>query len=381
MGRYRLIEQIGVGAAGAIFDGEYGPLRRPVAIKILHEHLVGDPSARRMLAEARTLSMVDHPGIVKVLDVGMVDGRAFIVMERLTGESLWSRLRRERLSEERIVFFARQLASALEAAHSVGVIHRDLKPENVFVVRDPEVPGGERLKIIDFGIAKHDHIHERTATGIVLGTPTYMAPEQWDRVADARADIYSLGVVIYVMATGELPFSGNTNELLAEHAYCAPPRAAETGSVSSWLSSIIERCLAKRPSDRFPTMAVLAAALTELQHAITPPTGPTPRCETEDDEDEVTIARASSPGKPPSPSVGLWRWKLVRWPMVVAIVALSLAAVQPAASGALLRASGLQPSAQVRPLTRRWSVVERESVEESRRAPPPRRASSRRNGD
>jgi serine/threonine protein kinase len=379
MGRYRLLEQIGEGATGAIFHSEYGPLRRPVAIKILHEHLVGDPSAKRMLDEARTLSMLDHPGIVKVFDVGMVEGRAFIVMERLTGESLWSRLARERLSEERIVLFARQLASALEAAHAVDVVHRDLKPENVLLVADPEVPGGERVKIIDFGIAKHERGEERTATGIVLGTPTYMAPEQWERAVDPRADIYSLGVVIYVMATGELPFSGNTNELLAEHAYCAPPRAAEISGVSSWLSSIIERCLAKRPTDRFPTMAVLGAALRELEHAIAPPTGPTPRCETVDeDEEDVTIAapRARIQSKrPPRRTVGLWRWKLVRWPLALVVMLVSVAALQRVATGELLSASKIEQREQLT-LKRRWSALE-EPQEESRRAPPPRRASRR----
>ena len=317
-----------------------------------------------MLDEARTLSMLDHPGIVKVFDVGMFEDRAFIVLERLTGESLWSRLARERLPEDRIVLFARQLASALEAAHTVGIVHRDLKPENIFLVPDPEVPGGERLKIIDFGIAKHEHIHERTATGVVLGTPTYMAPEQWDRAVDPRADIYSLGIVIFVMATGELPFSGNTNELLAEHAYCAPPRASDSSSVSTWLSSIIERCLAKRPSDRFPSMAALGAELRKLGDAITPPTGPTPRCNDDDDEDEVTIARATTEAKPAkSRTVGLWRWKLVRWPMALSILVLSLAAVHPTTAGTMLRASALsQPEPTLKPAPVRWRTVRIPSV-------------------
>jgi serine/threonine-protein kinase len=328
MGRYRLVQQIGEGSAGAIFIGEYGTLRRPVAIKILHEHLVGDPCADRMVAEARTLSLIDHPGIVKVFDVGMVEGRAFIVMEHLDGESLWTRLSLARLPEERIVLYARQLASALEAAHAVGIVHRDLKPENVLLVPDPDVPGGERVKIIDFGIAKRegaDH-HERTATGIVLGTPTYMAPEQWQRAVDPRADIYSLGVVLYVMATGELPFSGNTNELLAEHAYCAPPRAAEIGYVSSWLSSIIERCLAKRPADRFPTMTALGAALRELEQAIAPPTGPHPRHDDDDDDEEATIAapRARTRQAPPRRQLTLWRQveRAGLWPVAIAVLLL-----------------------------------------------------------
>jgi serine/threonine-protein kinase len=348
MKQFRLVEQIGEGASGAIFVGEFGQLRRPAAFKILHAHLVGDSAARRMMAEARALSLLDHPGIVKVFDVGMVEGRACIVMERLVGEPLSERLARERLSEERVVIYARQLASALEAAHAVGIVHRDLKPENVFLVPDPDVPFGERVKIIDFGIAKHElgEEQERTATGIVLGTPTYMAPEQWDRVVDARVDIYSLGVVIYVMATGELPFSGNTDELLAEHAYCAPPRAVDIGGVSSWLSSIIERCLAKRPTERFPTMAALAAELRELEHAIAPPTGQTPRFAIEDADDEVTrlsrragtvnvrttglttLRRSSRDrARPATRTRHRALYLLLRWPLAIAIALLAAVCV------------------------------------------------------
>jgi serine/threonine-protein kinase len=294
-----------------------------------------------MMAEARALSLLDHPGIVKVFDVGRVDGRVCIVMERLVGEPLADRLARERLGEERVVLFARQLASALEAAHAVGIVHRDLKPENVFLVPDPDVPGGERVKIIDFGIAKHakGEEQERTATGIVLGTPMYMAPEQWDRIADPRADIYSLGVMIYVMATGELPFSGTTDELLAEHAYCAPPRAVDIGGVSSWLSSIIERCLAKRPADRFPTMAALANELRALEQAITPPTGQTPRYGDEYLDDEVTrLARRTRAQKartterrtvvrPLTAIVRRGRYARPRWPTASAIaIAITLLA-------------------------------------------------------
>jgi eukaryotic-like serine/threonine-protein kinase len=348
MGRFRIVRQIGEGSAAAVYVGEYGALKRPVAIKLLHEHLVGDSAARRMLAEARTLSLLDHPGIVKVFDVGELHGRSFIVMERLAGESLRTRLARGRLAEGRAVSFARQLASALAAAHAVGIVHRDLKPENVVVVRDPDVPGGERVKIIDFGIAKRGgfELGERTATGVVLGTPCYMAPEQWERTVDARADIYSLGVLIYVMATGELPFSGTTDEVLAEQAYCAPPRAAAVAGVSSWLSSIIDRCLEKRPGARFPTMAALGAALRELEAAIAPPTGPTPRYDddesdeerttpgpragsTDSDDESATVAvRAIGTSPPHDPARSrFWtaldrmpRWAIVLWLVLVALI-------------------------------------------------------------
>jgi len=383
MTRYRLVEQIGKGSAGTIFVGEYGALNRPVAIKILHRHLVGDPSGDRMLAEARTLSLVDHPGVVKVIDVGTVRGRAFIVMERLVGESLSVRLARERLSEQRVVMYARQLACALEAAHAVGVVHRDLKPDNILLVSDPEVPGGERVKIIDFGIAKRSD-QERTKTGIVLGTPNYMAPEQWSRIADPRSDVYALGVVIYVMATGELPFSGSTGELIAEHVYCAPPRAVEAG-VSSWLSSIIERCLAKDPSDRFPTMAALGGALRELEEAIAPPTGPVPRYVRDDwdlfdggDDDEETIvaprargtARRPAVERPASDSAGARRQQLIaqlrkvpRWPLAVAVLLLAVLLVQPATNDRWLHRgiSAGMAAEPTRTLKKRWLEAERET--------------------
>ncbi len=372
MGRYRLVQQIGEGSAGVIFLGEYGPLRRPVAIKLLHPHLVGDASARRMLAEARTLSMLDHPGIVKVFDVGNVQGRAFIVMERLDGESLASRLSRGPLPEERVVLFARQLASALEAAHAVGVVHRDLKPENILLVRDPEVSGGERVKIIDFGIAKLEgDRYEHTATGIVLGTPTYMAPEQWQCSTDPRADIYSLGIVIYVMATAELPFAGSTNELLAEHAYCAPPRASDVATVSSWLASIIDRCLAKRPHDRFPTMIALGAALRELEIAIAPPTGPTPRLDADDDDGEAkTIAAPRARSRYTRPRTIFWR-RLRRVPIVPLVLGMILVGVllvEPSANGGLARAPALQVADPPRTLKRRWLADRPEPVDPPRRA-------------
>ena len=277
LGRYRLLDPIGRGAMGVVFAGEHTALRRPVAIKVLHAHLVGDGvMARRMVDEAHTIASLHHPGIVEVLDIGATsDGRTFVVMELLAGEPLSTRLERGRLPEERAVAFARQLASALEVAHAAGVIHRDLKPENMFVVPDPDVPGGERIKVLDFGIAKRVvDGGEKTRTGIVLGTPAYMAPEQsaGSEQIDARIDVYALGVVIYRMVTGVMPFAGNnTDELAVEHAFCAPAPVASLAPVSAGLSAIIERCLAKRPDDRFATMAQLAEALAQLDTAHAPP--------------------------------------------------------------------------------------------------------------
>jgi serine/threonine-protein kinase len=267
LGKYRVLEPIGSGGMSTVYAGVHTTLRRPVAIKVLHQQLVRDSvMARRMIGEAFTIAGLHHPGIVGVLDVGVSDdGRAYVVMERLIGEPLATRLRRGRLSEAKVLVFCRQIASALAATHAAGVIHRDLKPENLYVVPDPDVPGGERVKVLDFGIAVRDHDgRERTLTGVVLGTPAYMAPEQIDGSGgmDPRVDVFALGVVMYQMVTGKLPFGGaNTEEMLVEQAFCAPTPAASLAPVSIALSTIIDRCLAKRPVDRFATMADLVAEL------------------------------------------------------------------------------------------------------------------------
>jgi tRNA A-37 threonylcarbamoyl transferase component Bud32 len=274
LGRYRVLEPIGRGGMGTVFAGHHVVLQRPVAIKVLHPHLVAEAAmARRILDEARTIAGLQHPGIVEVLDVGRADdGRTYVVMERLVGESLGDRLQRGRLSEERSVAFARQLASALAVAHAAGVVHRDLKPDNIFIVPDPDIAGGERVKILDFGIAKRIVTdfgeREHTQTGVVLGTPAYMAPEQCtgSNRLDGRADIYALGVVIYLMVTGELPFDGaSTEEIFAEHVFCAPRPPAALAPVTAKLAVVIDRCLAKRPEDRFTSMDALALELEILQ--------------------------------------------------------------------------------------------------------------------
>jgi serine/threonine protein kinase len=268
-GLYTLREQLGEGATCAVFAAEHRDARKPLAIKVLHHRLLGDPATtERMLHEARMIAALHHPGIIEVFDVGYsTAGRPFVVLERLVGEPLSTRLERGPVSETRIASFARQLASALEVAHRDGIVHRDLKPENIYIIADPASVSGERIKILDFGIAKHDGFSGDTATGIVLGTPAYMAPEQARmRQLDGRADIYALGIVMYVMATGILPFTGaNTDEILAEHAHCAPVPPAALANITPALSAIIERCLAKRPEDRYPRMRDVAFALAGVE--------------------------------------------------------------------------------------------------------------------
>jgi serine/threonine-protein kinase len=268
-GLYTLRERLGAGGTCAVFAAEHPVLRGPFAIKILRRKLLGDPTiTRRMLDEASMIARLDHPGIVEVYDFGCsTAGRPFVVLERLVGESLSQRLQRGPLPEDHIVIYTRQLAAALEVAHRRGIVHRDLKPDNIYVVPDPISPCGDRIKLLDFGIAKFRASSCVTGPGIVLGTPAYMAPEQARglRNLDGRADIYALGVVMYVMATGALPFTGsNTGEILAAHEYCEPVPAAELAAITPELSAIIQRCLAKRPAQRYPAMRDISAALAAV---------------------------------------------------------------------------------------------------------------------
>jgi len=320
-GLYTVREWICEGGSCAVFAAKHPGLSVPLALKVLHRKLVSDPvTARRMIDEASMIATLNHPGIVEVYDHGYsTDGRPFVVLERLVGESLSERLRRGRLSEDHILIFARQLADALDAAHRNGIVHRDLKPSNIYLVADPTSPCGERIKILDFGIAKSSATTGITRTGIVLGTPAYMAPEQARgmRRLDGRADIYALGVVMYVIATGALPFTGaNTGEILAAHEYCAPVPPTELANITPELSAIIQRCLAKRRSRRYPAMCDVSVALAGLEAqrggvvslpALSPVTVPLP-----------------APRLPPAPAHRPWRLALAVATVIALVIALAI---------------------------------------------------------
>jgi serine/threonine-protein kinase len=323
-GLYTAREWIGEGGSCAVFAAERPGLRGPLALKVVHRKLVRDPStARRMIDEASMIARLQHPGIVEVYDHGYsTDGRPFVVLERLVGESLGDRLRRGRLPEDRIVIFTRQLAEALDAAHRNGIVHRDLKPSNIYLVADPASPCGERIKLLDFGIAKSSASTCVTDPGFVLGTPAYMAPEQarGKRRLDGRADIYALGVVMYVMATGALPFTGaDTGEILAAHEYCEPVPPIELADITPGLSAIIQRCLAKRPSRRYPAMGELSAALAGIAArrggALSPPTVPLP-----------------APRLPAAPVRRPWRLALALATVIALVIALAIGIAPMAAS-------------------------------------------------
>jgi serine/threonine protein kinase len=269
LGQYRITGAIGQGGMGAVYVGEHMLLQRPAAIKVLLPELSQNQDiVARFFNEARAATAIRHPGIVEIYDFGYhVDGSAYIAMEYLQGESLAARMARGRMAPTTVLAIARQLAGALSAAHAKGIVHRDLKPDNVFLVPDPEVPGGERIKLLDFGIAKlavDQQGQGHTRTGAVMGTPTYMAPEQCRGVAvDHRADLYSIGCIIFEACTGRPPFVGEgSGDVLAAHIYMPPPTIASIiGSAPAEVETLVQRLLIKNPAHR-------VQSAQELIHAI-----------------------------------------------------------------------------------------------------------------
>jgi serine/threonine protein kinase len=270
IGPYRIVERLGEGGMGAVFLARHEKLMHDAVVKVLLPHVLASCPGlmHRFEREAQITATISHPGVVKVMDCGRHEsGDRFILMEHLQGESLRDRLQRARkLSPRTAVSFAIQTARVLEAVH-VHCVHRDLKPENLFLVPDPEVPGGERVKILDFGIAKPHKGLRLTPNFTTLGTPPYMAPEQfWDATCVAeRADLYSMGVVLFRMVCGELPFQCQSfREYRDAHLMRTPPPVGRYARVSSDLSDVVARLLAKRPEDRLQSARALVEALQAL---------------------------------------------------------------------------------------------------------------------
>jgi serine/threonine protein kinase len=284
-GAYRVLGKLGEGGMGAVFLAEHSLIGRRAAIKVLRaERNVQRDNVERFFNEARATSAVVDPGIVQVFDFGVTeDNTAYIVMEYLEGEVLQQRLRRlERLAPLDALRIVRQVAGSLAAAHAAGIIHRDLKPENLFVVRDSEAPAGERVKILDFGIAKLTDTNDarmHTRPGAVMGTPVYMSPEQCADTSktDHRADIYSLGCVFYHLLTGVPPFDlQGFGAIAAAHLHDqATPPSMVIPHLPFELDAVVLRCLAKAPSDRFQTMGELQQACDLLIGQLTALAAPT----------------------------------------------------------------------------------------------------------
>jgi serine/threonine-protein kinase len=265
-GKYRLEELIGAGGMGAVYRATRLLIGDQVAIKILHAELVPDHEAERFRREAQAAARLKHPNAVSVYDFGVAaDGMVYLVMELIEGESLRHLIKTRGALEPAIaVEIARQICAALEEAHGQSVVHRDVKPDNVIV---RETPRGLRVKVLDFGVAKLRDlpVTTLTQTGSVVGTPHYMSPEQClGEELDHRSDIYSLGIVLYEMLAGVVPFNSPiSTAVIVQHVNQPPPSLrARNGRVTPQLEWVVMHALEKRREARPATAAALAEELT-----------------------------------------------------------------------------------------------------------------------
>jgi serine/threonine-protein kinase len=269
-GRYELEELVGAGGMSSVFRAHDTLLERKVALKVLHEHYTDDDQyVERFRREARTVAQLSHPNIVTVIDRGEDEGRQFIVFELIEGRTLKEVLDEEgRLPVGRALEIALQVARGLAFAHEHGLVHRDVKPQNVIL------NGDGRAKVTDFGIARSLDVQGGTTqTGTVLGTSNYIAPEQAQGgEVDGATDVYSLGVVLFELLTGDVPFPGETFVAVAmRHVSEPPPSVLERRpDVPARVAHAVDRALEKHPADRFPTMDAFAAELEACLAALGP---------------------------------------------------------------------------------------------------------------
>ncbi|HEY1969818.1 MAG TPA: protein kinase [Pseudonocardia sp.] len=268
-GPYRLVEIIGRGGMGIVYRAFDSRHDREVALKVLPEDLSSDPVFRaRFQQEARTAAKIEHPHVVPIYDFGEIDGRTYLTMRLIKGQNLDHLIRAAgKLTPPRAAAVLAQVASALDAAHGAGLIHRDVKPANV-IVTPPAQHTAEFAYLMDFGIARAVDASTRTAltaTNVALGTPHYMAPERFlNEGIDHRADIYSLGCVLFETLTGRRPFPDDAiGTIMLAHLHTEPPRpSALVENLPTGLDDIVSRAMAKTPSTRYRSAGELAAAVT-----------------------------------------------------------------------------------------------------------------------
>ncbi len=292
VGSYRIVSKLSVGGMGTVYRAEHTLIGKLAAVKILHPELSGSREiVNRFFNEAKATTTIKHPGIVEVFDFGyMASGHAYLTMEFLEGMSLARRLKTKgRMQEGEAAMMLRAVCSALAAAHAKGIVHRDLKPDNIFMVTDQDSPTGDRPKVLDFGIAKLTDIGlagTATKTGAVMGTPTYMSPEQCKGTGDVdhRADLYSLGCIFYELIVGRPPFTKlGAGELIGAHIYATPePPSKFNPAISQESEKLIMSLLQKRADKRPQTARELGQRLSQLaQHlgwiTVTSPDGITAR--------------------------------------------------------------------------------------------------------
>jgi serine/threonine protein kinase len=298
IGNYKITAKLGEGGMGVVYLAEHPVIGKKVAMKAIHPELSKNSDVvSRFVTEAKAVNQIGHEHIVDIADFGNTpEGEFYFVMEYLQGESLSDRLRREtRIPDARALSIGAQIADALNASHAQGIIHRDLKPENIFLCNR----GASRdfVKVLDFGLAKltqgEQKVTHKTRTGSVMGTPYYMSPEQCEGKIeiDHRADIYSLGVLIFEMLTGKVPFGGEGyGEIIVKHVTMPPPSVRSVvPELPEYLDFILYRVLAKDRDQRFQTMSELREALLDPEGYST--SGP----EIGIPDDLSGIARAATP--------------------------------------------------------------------------------------
>ncbi len=270
IGRFQIIREIGRGAAAVVYEAQDTQISRPVAIKVLSAAANLTGAARRQVIErfyreARSAGKLSHPNIAQIYDVGEDSGRHYIAMELCQGVNLRDILHFEhRISETRLRAIAMQILSALEAAHAAGIVHRDIKPENIVVGQ------GDRIKLTDFGIAKLLTDSTMTQTGMMLGTPAYMSPEQvLGKDVDARSDLFSLGAVLYECLSGHKPFQGDTITAVT-HKIAYEDAEPLTGVMSPW-PAIVMKALCKAPSNRYQCATDMLSDVRADRAPVQPP--------------------------------------------------------------------------------------------------------------
>jgi serine/threonine protein kinase len=270
LSHYRILKKIGQGGMGEVFLAKDSLLRCKVALKFLTPAMQRDPVARkRFMREARSAAALNHPYICHVTEVAESDGRDFIVMEYVDGQSLKDRLRRGPLPLNKLLVIAIEVAEALEVAHGKGIIHRDIKPANIMLTKSGHA------KVMDFGLAKQlsswgmrsavETVTDLTSNGSTVGTPAYMSPEQLlGQQVDARSDIWSFGVTLYETASGVRPFQGEGRFQLPSAILSQPPLAPPP-QVPTALRAVIGRCLEKEPAKRYQQVSEVRGALEAIR--------------------------------------------------------------------------------------------------------------------
>jgi len=275
LGPYKLEAPLGKGGMAAVYRAYQASVRRYVAIKVMASEIANEPGfVERFEREAQIIASIEHPHILPVIDFGVADNVHYIVMRFMDGGSLDDLLRQRRLTLPEVATFLSQIASALDHAHKKGIVHRDLKPNNVLLDKE------NNCYLTDFGIARMEGSDRRlTATGSVMGTPSYMSPEQaMGRPVDARSDIYTLGVMLYEMTLGVLPFTADTPAaLIFQHVYESPkPPKQIDPRIPDTVAAVIDRALAKNPDARYQTAGELSHAFTAALSGVAPTAPITP---------------------------------------------------------------------------------------------------------